>query len=256
MARPYKMTKEIREKLIGEFTKMIKNAKMYNGHLEVKKDYKWEDGERAVLQFTQLAWTKMLTVINHFDTEVGWHCTAERIDDNTYRIIDLLFYPQEVTGATVNTDDEAWKKWEITDEYNAVANQVLAHGHSHVNMGVTPSGQDNAHWSELIKTVSDDGFYILMIWNKKMQYTINIYNMRENTIFETADIDIEVEGFDLADFFKQVDSRVKTRAIKPASSYPTYPSYPGSTYSGKSSSKSSKGQGFYDALTGTFRYDD
>lgn len=261
MPKPYKVTKEIRDKLLKEFTKMLDGATMYDGHLEIKKDYVWKSRgkeDRAKLIFTQLAWLKMITVLSHFDTEVGWHCTAERIDDNTYRINDLLFYPQLVTGAKVDTDNDSWNQWIISPEYNEVANQVMCQAHSHVNMSTSPSGQDNQNWSDLLQTVDSDGFYILMIWNKKLDHTINIYNMRENIIFTSADVDVEVEGLDLKAFLEMVDSRVKRRT----SNYGSGLVIPGAAAARTGDTRrtgypTSGGRqaSFYDTETGSWHYD-
>lgn len=42
-------------------------------------------------------------------------------------------------------------------------------------------------------------FYIFMIWNKRGEKTVKIYDLRENILFETADVTVTMpdEEFDM-----------------------------------------------------------
>ena len=178
-----------------------------------------ETDERATVYITAQAFIKMSALVQHFSKEVAWHATAHRSseDRRLFIINDVFVYPQEVSGATVNTDQEEYQKW-LYDLDEDVFNNLRAQGHSHVNMGVSPSSVDTNHQEQILAQLDDDMFYIFMIWNKSWDSYFKIYDAAENLIFYNDDIDIIVEGLDssLADFLEDADSHVKQ-----ASSYTT-----------------------------------
>ena len=65
-------------------------------------------------------------------------------------------------------------------------------GHSHVNMSTTPSSVDTALYDQILDQLDDDMFYIFLIWNKKNDKTIKIYDMAKNVLFETSDITVSI----------------------------------------------------------------
>lgn len=245
MPKPIRKTPEIIELMMKKFTEALEKASMYDGKITISQDFSWKgDKTRAKLIFSMKAWLKMLALIDDFSTEIGWHCTMDRVDETTFRIDDLLIYPQKVTGATVETDEDEWNKWIITDEYNAVCNRVFGHGHSHVRMGVTPSSVDNTHWQSILQNIRGESFYLFQIWNKNLDKTLKLYDFDNNTLYETADIDIEIEGmpFDRGEFLKLAHSRTVTSKYNyPAVDYDKYyGAYPGSSYSGAAASAQPK----------------
>lgn len=130
--------------------------------------------------FTQLAWIKMTALISTQKGEIGWYGTVERTsseDGDVYRINDILVHPQVVTGVTCSSKDcpEEYGRWQesLSDE---VFNALRFDGHSHVNMGTTPSSIDNQNKEETIKRLTKDMFYIFMIWNKSYDYSLEIYD--------------------------------------------------------------------------------
>ena len=60
-------------------------------------------------------------------------------DSNEFIVEDIFVYPQEVTGSTVTTDQEAYSKWlyELDDD---IFNNLRMQSHSHCNMGVSVYG--------------------------------------------------------------------------------------------------------------------
>lgn len=146
---------------------------------------------RTTLEFTEQAWIKMQTLIHGFSTEVGWVGTAERFNGH-YRILDVLVPPQMVSAAHFETDDEPYELWtrELDDD---TWNRLRFHGHSHVEMGTTPSGEDEDFQRRTVADLRDDDFYIFVIWNKKNQHTIRIYDKAENVFFGPTDIDVEID---------------------------------------------------------------
>lgn len=213
MSKPIYLSPEYIDSMVEEFRKSIADAKMSDGKITFKKSFNYE-GEadtKAYLIFTPMAYIKMLALLRHFDSEVAWHGTVRREDTDTFIITDVVVYPQTVTGSTVNTDQEEYQKWMMTlddDSFNAMRMQ----GHSHVNMGTTPSGVDDNHQQQILAQLKDDDYYVFMIFNKRLDHTIKIYDYANNVMYEDKDIVVSVanDEFDIESFLTESD-RVVTR---------------------------------------------
>ena len=98
-----------------EFIAKVKSMKMFDGKLEYSRTFKWEDSEndKATIFLSSIAFAKMNALIQQFDSEVAWHGVVHRDEEDPtiFRITDILVYPQVVSGATVNTDQEAYQTW-------------------------------------------------------------------------------------------------------------------------------------------------
>lgn len=164
----------------------------------------------AKVIFTQEAWIKMMTMIQMFETEIGWYGLVRREDQEdspSFVIYDILAYPQSVTSVTVVSDDEKHSQW-FQDLDDDTFNHLRMHGHSHVNMGASPSGTDLNNYKERIEVIIDDDFYIFMIWNKKLNNWIEIYDKKNNVVFDTDSIDVSIEGIEIKEFMKTCKSMI------------------------------------------------
>jgi len=213
MAKIIKLTDEYKGDILDKFKKFIEEIKMADGKINFTDTFSLPE-RKATLLFSEKAWIKMHRLVSHFDKEVAWHGTARRGEDgkDEYIIDDIFVYPQEVTGATVNTDQKEYQEWLYGLEDN-VFNNLRMQGHSHVNMGTTPSGVDITHQEKIIEQLDDSMFYIFLIWNKKDERTIKIYDFAKNVLFETADVNIVVleEDIGIISFIEDADDMVKTK---------------------------------------------
>lgn len=194
MSRPIRITDAFRKKVIHEFSTELNNISIADGKINFIKSF-CSTERKAVVCFTELAWLKMQSLIMMFDKEVAWHGIAKRGTDESkdeYYITDIMVYPQTVTGATVNTDQEKYQTWLMMHD-DDVFNNIRMQGHSHVNMGTSPSSVDTTHQEQIIAQLEDDMFYIFMIWNKRNEKTIKIYDMKKNVLFDSSDITITVQ---------------------------------------------------------------
>ncbi len=216
MAKIIKLTPENIEEIKRAFNEAIQAAKLSDGKISFSKSFSGIKRE-ATVYFTELAWLKMQTLIKEFDKEVAWHGIAKRGDDaskDEYYITDILVYPQEVTGATVTTDQAKYQTWLMTHE-DDVFNNIRMQGHSHVNMGTSPSSVDTALYDRILEQLDDTMFYIFMIWNKKGDKTIKIYDMAKNILFETSDCKVEIldDGTGLEKFITDAKTMVCDKAV-------------------------------------------
>lgn len=146
--------------------------------------------EKREVLFYPKAMEKMRKMVNECAKEIAWHGVVERIED-AYHVKDILFYPQKITAVTVTTDDEKYAKW-VMEQPDEIFEKIRLQGHSHVNMGVTPSSVDLAYYEQILNHLNEDDFYIFMIMNKKGQYSFWIHEIFNNIIFEPQDIETGV----------------------------------------------------------------
>lgn len=209
MSKLIKLTPEYIAECTKEFQEKLNSGKFPDGRISYSKTL-GSVTKRAKLYFTEIAWLKMQLLIKEFDKEVAWHGVAKRGEDKSkdeYYITDILVYPQEVSGASVEMDVDKYDEWLRENFDDERFFDIAMQGHSHVRMGTTPSSVDLGHQEAILNQLTDDMFYIFVIWNKLGSRNIKIYDLAKNVLFETADVDIEVLG----DFLKDAKDMVKEK---------------------------------------------
>lgn len=215
MSKLIRVTPEYLNEVRKDFEEALTSGKFSDGKITFTKTIGTLN-RKAKVFFTPEAWCKMQALVKDFDKEVAWHGIATRGEDENkdeYFIKDILVYPQEVTGATVNTDQEKYEMWLMSHE-DDVFNNIRMQGHSHVNMGVTPSSVDTSFYDRILEQLNDTMFYIFMIWNKENDKTIKIYDLKKNVLFETADITVETlpDNKDISDIYNLSEDEAKAVA--------------------------------------------
>ena len=225
MSKPIKLTEEIQEEFLNKVKEELEKMKVYGGALKIEQKLP-EIDRKAMVWFTPVAFSKMLSLIMVSDKEVAWLCTAERygeLNDDIYVIDDVLVYPQEVTGATVESADDLYNEW-----YDSLPVETLlkikCNCHSHVNMSTSPSGTDDNDVKKVLNNMTGDMFRIFMIWNKRLEYSARIYDLGKNVLFENDDISVNVLEAEIGDFLADVKDKVKQKSysVKKTTSVTTY----------------------------------
>lgn len=250
MSKPIKLTESMIKTIQEEFVASVKKIKLFNGNLNYSKNFVWDGGTQATVVFTAPAFAKMTMLLQTFDSEVAWHGVAFRDEkeETRFYIKDILVYPQLVTGGTVNTDQEAYTAW-LYNQEDEVFNNIRMQGHSHVDFSPSPSGVDLAHQEKILEQLDDDMFYIFMIWNKRFEHTVKVYDLQNNTLYEDDDVIVRVgeETLDLDAFLKNASQQVKKKVYQPAgitsgASKPySQPSKPSPAKTGGQDNKKEKG---------------
>lgn len=223
-----------------EFEEKISKVRLADGKFTFNKSFSEQFGgtdEKARVILTPLAYLKTQILLTNFDKEVAWHGVAHRREDviegfegicdkateNDYIISDIFVYPQSVTSTYVDMDEAEYAKWIMENYDNPRMKDKRMQAHSHVNLGVTASSTDIDSQKKYLEQLPDDDFYIFMIWNKKLENNIKIYDLKKNILFEDKDITLEISDKDcsLFDFLteskKMVKDMVKTK-VKPITS--------------------------------------
>lgn len=195
MAKLIKLNADDIGGILADFNKSLSSMRLSDGKINFTKVLPVVE-RKANVYFTSIAWAKMQKLVSHFNKEVAWHGVAFRGDDENkddYYVTDILVYPQTVTASTVEMDENKYAQWvtegDLKDErfYN-----LRMQGHSHVNMGVSPSGTDLDHQREILSQLSPNSFYIFLIINKKGEKNLKIYDMQKNILFENGDCTLTV----------------------------------------------------------------
>lgn len=212
--KPIMLNDQIKQQLLSRFNNYLQDLRMDNQtiNFSMNVDVPMQNATRPKLIINPTAYLKMLLYVCDTQTEIAWHGTVTR-NKNTFTIHDVFLYPQTLSAATVTTDQENYNKWceELDDEtYNTLRFQ----GHSHVNFGATPSGTDLGYYRDMLKVLPKNDFYIFMILNKSRQYSMFIYDLASNTIYETADIDVIISETS-QDIIKTITAEKEKYCVKP-----------------------------------------
>lgn len=222
--QPVKMTDEIIRDVMQEFYSQASAlGNLQTDKFSFNKNFSKSAKDAVEVNFTLEAYHEMCSLIDHFSTEVAWHGLVKRLDKTHFQVTKILIYPQKVTGATVNTDQEEYTKWLYAlndEEFNAVRFQ----GHSHVNMATNPSDVDMRNQWDMINQLGSNDYYIFMIWNKRREYNVRVIDMADNVIYSSDDVKVTIGSLDMKSFLEEAEALVK----KPA---PTS-NYNGSSYGG------------------------
>lgn len=249
MAKIIKMTPELKNEcriaFQAEFEKALAATKFADGKLSFTKSFGTVD-KKAKIYISEIAWMKITTLLREFSKEVAWHTTAYRIpDSDDYYIKDVLVYPQTVTSATVDMDVEKYAQW-LQDgimDGDERFDHIRCQMHSHVNMNVFASGTDIQHQEEILEQLRDNDFYIFMIWNKRHEVYMRIFDMEKNVLFEKEDIDWAVldDTVGLSKFLDEAKSVVKEQTY--TAGYGRSPYYTPQNYGGPYNPASQAGVG-------------
>ncbi|MBQ8404900.1 MAG: hypothetical protein IJX55_10865 [Clostridia bacterium] len=242
MAKKIYMTDADVENIVGELRSTLSGMKCY-GAIDIKRTFKTDD-RFALIYFTPSAWAKMVTLVARYNTEVQWHGCVRRVSEFEFEIYDILVPPHEVTGTTVTSDYKPYGEW-LNGLDDETFNSVKFHGHSHVDMSVSPSGTDEKYRLDLVtqlpKPVNGmDVFYIFLIINKRHEWSAEIYDFTHNALYSTADIAIDTifdeDGNGLENFMAEAKKVAVSRTYTG-----TYYGNHGSSYGGSSYGGSYKG---------------
>ena len=243
MAKIIKLTESEKSEIIKSVEEALSKSTSFDGKFTFTKTFDKIERKAKIL-LSPTAFLKTQALVAYSDKEVAWHGIARRDNDETkdvYYIDDIIVYPQQVTSVTVETDQVEYQTWLMNQEDN-IFNNIRMQGHSHVNMGTSPSPTDLKYWSGIVEQLEDDMFYIFMIWNKKGETTTKIYDFKKNILFETSDVSIglNADGVDIDKFLSESKSMVKERVSVSQYSgmYSSYPYFGG--YGSYNSEKNKK----------------
>ena len=189
---------QVRTKLLEKYDSTIY---MNTSSVDIKVDVKEileqyiadKQLEEPKVYITAEAYVKLRKLVDTTTTEIGWYGTVTKMPgfESVFVIDDILVYPQTVTGATCVQDDDRVFEFELNLSTDQV-NRKRFHGHSHVNMGVTPSGVDEQFYQDILTQVDD--YFIVMITNKSGAYYTRFYDMQNNILYTGIPVQVMLDN--------------------------------------------------------------
>ena len=207
---------QIKAKLIEKYnTTTFINTDVVDIKVDIKELLEAHIAEKHLIEpnifITPGAYVKMRKLVDDTSTEIGWYGTVTKYPglNEVYVIEDIIVYPQKVTGATCVQDDDKMFEFEMSLTTEQV-NHKRFHGHSHVNMGVTPSGVDEQFYQDILSQVND--YFIVTITNKRNEYTVRFYDMANNILYSDLPIRVLEDSGNALDIWYE---EVKTKLSEP-----------------------------------------
>ena len=184
-----KEKKSLLKKLLEKFEKEMNTYEDNINDSTIKFEFKFSEEckQKVVLYYTPQAYLKMMALVDHYDTEVGWYGLAEKHSSKEFLVYDVRMCRQIVSGAKVDTTDE-----DTLNFFDSLNDEDLDHlkfqGHSHVRMSTEASGIDLQNQADVVRNMGKDGFYIFQIWNKNGDINTYLYDLDENKFYDRKDI--------------------------------------------------------------------
>ena len=200
------------------------------------------------IYITPNAYIKMRMLVDKSDKEIGWYGIVNEMPglQATYIIEDIVVYPQRVTGVTVEQDEDRMFEFEMSLTTEQV-NHKRFHGHSHVNMGTSPSGVDESFYQDLLSQVTD--YFIITITNKRNEYTTRFYDVANNILYTDVPIQLmQDDGSLYLDWYETNKEQVKEHTY--TTTQVTKPTLPANKSKTKTPTKTKQKQ------TSIFDYED
>lgn len=129
--------------------------------------------------------SKMKHFVDKCQDEIGWLGTAYRTKNNII-INDVFLFDQEVHATTTEITPEGLSEFaeellQMGDIGIEIWNNLKVWGHSHVNMSVSPSSQDDKQ----MLTFKEGGhdWFIRIIANKKGDMKVDVYDYEVGIIY-------------------------------------------------------------------------
>jgi hypothetical protein len=171
-----------------------------------------------LVNITQEAFDKMMMLVSSCSFEIGWFAVVDHIE-NELVVSDVIIIPkQEVSGVTVNISAEdvgdmfsEMMKLYGKDTATQMLNKIRLYGHSHVNMGVSPSGTDTNQMLEYAKDFDpgDNPYFVMIILNKRKEVHISLLDMTLGIKHVDAPYIIGEENNELRDWaVKEITEKV------------------------------------------------
>ncbi len=161
------------------------------------------------------AYAKMAHLVDLVNKEVGWLGTAYKTENNGVIVIeDVILFHQEVNSTTCEITPEGLSEFaeELLQLESGLEkwNSIKLWGHSHVNMSVSPSTQDD---KQMEVFADHNEWFLRIIANKSGELKVDLFDYKANVSY--LDLPWEIflpELFDTREFIEnEIKKKVKEK---------------------------------------------
>lgn len=180
---------------------------------------------QPVVQYTPDAKACIDHLVHICSQEVGWFGAVRRTA-NVF-LIHQIYIPEQVVHSTETLIDGTALAalFEEMLERNEDPNELFYWGHSHVNMQVTPSGQDE---KQVQKFLRECPYFIRGIYNKRGDAKVDFYDRDNRVVFECTPATTQLPVTD--GLLDSIEELAKTNLKYPARTVVTAPTWPADSY--------------------------
>ncbi len=181
------------------------------------------------------AYEDMFEIVSQSDKEVGWLGTVRKLGRD-FLVEEIFLFEQEVHATTCEITPEGLAKVAQELIYSRpdgmdVCNRLCFWGHSHVNMGTSPSGQDEVQLKELASNAEE--VFIRAILNKAGRIEITLALVSLGVVIKDAEWELHDPADDEARRSRwQKEISAKVREVKPFQATP-FPGFHRSNQAGE-----------------------
>lgn len=174
------------------------------------------------IYFTREAWVKQCHIVKTCNKEVGWFAMVDYCDtDNSFTITELVIPNQEVTGTEtdIGKEDLADAATELIEQGKDTS-KLYAWFHSHVNMGVGPSPQDEFQIEDYLEDLADQPevpAFIRGIQNKSGNLKLDVYYIQHGVAYQN--LDFFVIHDDDPQWLTDIEAEIKAKVIERTYNY-------------------------------------
>ena len=181
---------------------------MFNERMNAKTTVEILTGSDPIIYVNIDAIGKMKEYVDGCSDEIGWLGEVIKDEVGNYIIKDVHLFKQQVHSTTCEITTEGLTEFanEILMQPSGMDkwNDIKCWFHSHVNMGVTPSGQDNLQMN-VFKDCGHD-FFIRGIANKKGEMEFTLYNYTDGLIYKNVRWAIFYNNTEIYSVQQQIDA--------------------------------------------------
>lgn len=162
--------------------------------------------------YTPEVWGVIQLAIAHCAVEIGWLGLVRKHNETDYLVYDVFIPKQTVSHTETDIDEFAM---------SALANEIFAAGedpgnlyywgHSHGNMGVQPSGQDEEQVAIYLDSLP---VLIRGIYNKRGESNVCVFDTEQRVVFERVENGVyALSDGDESAWIEHIDKNVKQRKV-------------------------------------------
>jgi hypothetical protein len=169
------------------------------------------------IYFTRETWVKQCHLVDKCSKEVGWFALVDYDEtNNSFTITEIVIPNQEVTAAEtdIGKEDLADAAMELIEQGKDTS-KMYAWFHSHVDMGVSPSGQDEYQVEDFLEDLADQPevpAFIRGIQNKKGDLKIDVYYIQHGIAYQN--VNFYVIHDDDPQWYKDIEAEIKTKVTE------------------------------------------
>jgi len=156
-------------------------------------------------------YNEMLYAINAVATEVAFYAHLSVSEDNVWLVHGPIRIPEQTVtsvDADIEPEQEAKMREDMMDEDEELSD-LLVHCHSHVDMPVKPSADDEVTIQKFLSNYSDGEKMVRIIINKKQEIRFDAIDLGLNLVWENLSVAIVYTNTDRIKALKKQLKHVK-----------------------------------------------